>query len=139
MSRQAYAQAKGAGAEHELAEVFSAAGFPAARGRLQRWLGGRRVADVVLPPALRRLFHVEAKRVERLNVHRALEQARRDAGHRVPVLAHRRNRGGWYATLPLDALLALVRHALAGGFTWPPPGTDLTLDLRPGAGEEPAP
>ena len=38
-------------------------------------------------------YHIEVKRVERLNVSEAMRQAMRDAAGRVPVVVHRKNRG----------------------------------------------
>jgi hypothetical protein len=45
----------------------------------------------------------------RLDLPRAMRQAEEAAGElRMPVVAHRRDGGGWYATLPLDDLLELI-------------------------------
>jgi hypothetical protein len=44
-------------------------------------------------------FHFEVKAVERLNVNDAMAQAVGDAGGKVPVVAHKRNRGEWLVTM----------------------------------------
>ena len=75
-------------------------------------------ADLQLSPAARRVFpyHVEAKNVEALNVHKALQQAEAGAakaGQGVPLLAFRRNNTGAYVALSLTHFLDLVRRATA--------------------------
>lgn len=135
MARGRHAQRKGAEAEHELAELFRAHGFNARRGDAQRWYGGRLVSDVEVP-ALPWL-HVEGKRTERVRLHQALDQARRDAGHRAPVVFTRRNRGEWVAVLPAAVLLELLRAA-GDAIAWPPRGTALHLELRAPHDEEAA-
>lgn len=53
-------------------------------------------------------LHFEVKRVETFNVWKALAQAERDCGDKTPVVAFRRNRGGWYAALPMHRLFDLL-------------------------------
>lgn len=53
--------------------------------------------------------HCEVKRVERLNIHDAVEQAERDAGECIPFVLHRRNRKPWLVTVKLDDLGAFAR------------------------------
>lgn len=43
--------------------------------------------------------HFECKRVEALNIDKAMEQASRDCGPNVPVVVHRKNRGEWLVTV----------------------------------------
>jgi len=60
--------------------------------------------DVVVPeiPGL----HWECKRVEVLQIHKAIAQATEDAATgEVPVVASRRSRGEWLLTLRLDDAL----------------------------------
>ena len=47
-------------------------------------------------------FHFEVKAVERLNLHDAIAQAVDDAGGKIPVVAHKRNRGDWMVTMRAD-------------------------------------
>ena len=68
-------------------------------------------ADVVGLPGV----HVEIKRVERLNIEAAVDQARRDAKPGLlPVVFHRRNHGKWLATMPAEAWFVPYREWEAG-------------------------
>jgi Holliday junction resolvase len=54
--------------------------------------------------------HIEVRRRETIKIWACLEDAEREADdHQLPVLAFRRNRSGWYAALPLEELLELLR------------------------------
>lgn len=53
--------------------------------------------------------HAEVKRVESLNIHKAMAQAVADAAGKVPYVAHRRNRGEWLVTVRVNDLPAFVR------------------------------
>jgi len=82
MSRQ-----KGKRGEREAAaELGSLLGCDARRG--VQFQGGPDSPDVVLKGVN---IHVEAKRVEALSLYAAIEQARDDAGGKVPIVWHRRN------------------------------------------------
>lgn len=55
-------------------------------------------------------YHVEVKRVEKLNINTAMEQAMRDhAEGTVPAVFHRKNRSGWLVTIPLGEWVDLYR------------------------------
>lgn len=112
---------KGKVGEREFAEFLRAAGWPNARRGQQR--AGVDQPDVIGGP---QGVHFEVKRVQSLNLGAAMRQATRDAGAgEVPVVAHRRNGEAWLATLPLDALLSLLRLAeRAGEFQEPDDPTD---------------
>ena len=100
-------RAKGCRGERELAELLRVRGHDARRG--QQFSGGADSPDVVcatLPG-----IHLECKRVERGNLYDWLDQAIRDAGAKVPVVAHRRNGREWTAILPLADLLDLLEKA----------------------------
>jgi hypothetical protein len=54
--------------------------------------------------------HWQIKRVERLNIWKAMDQARDEAAeHDLPVVAHRINRMPWLCTLEADELIPLLR------------------------------
>lgn len=54
-------------------------------------------------------FHFEVKRVETLNINRAMKQAEADAGEfQIPLVCHRRNREKWLVTLSAHDFLRLV-------------------------------
>lgn len=82
MSRQ-----KGKRGEREAAaELGALLGCDARRG--VQFQGGPDSPDVVLKGVN---IHVEAKRVEALNLYAAIEQARDDASGKIPLVWHRRN------------------------------------------------
>lgn len=98
---------KGAVGERELAAVLRSHGFTGAKRGQQR--SGLEQADVVDGP---KGWHLECKRVERLNVFEAFRQATRDAPPgTVPMVATRRSGEEWLAVVELDVLLALIGWA----------------------------
>ena len=58
-------------------------------------------------------IHQEIKRVERLNIHEAMEQAVRDSDNagrgEIPIVAHRRNKTEWLVTMRAEDWLRLCR------------------------------
>lgn len=100
---------KGARYERELAAAFRAQGFDARRG--QQYCGANGDADVVGLPGI----HVEAKRVEKLNLYDAMAQAKRDARPgEVPAVFHRRNNSETLVTMTLNDWFRLYREWEAG-------------------------
>lgn len=88
---------KGAAAERELANILRRHGYTARRG--QQYSGAKGDADVVGIPGV----HIECKRVERLNIHDAINQSIRDAREgEIPVVIHRKNRTEWLVTMRLE-------------------------------------
>lgn len=78
---------KGARYERELAKAFRNEGYSGARRSVQ-YSGANGDADVVGLPRI----HVEAKHVEHLNIHLAMDQAVRDAkAGELPAVFHRKN------------------------------------------------
>lgn len=103
------AKRKGSGGERELAELLRRAGIRAYRND-QIFRGGLNNPDVTAEVCNLPL-HIEVKRVERLNVSEAVNQAVRDAAHgALPIVAHRRNREQWLVTIPLAALLEVLKE-----------------------------
>jgi Holliday junction resolvase len=95
-------RSKGVNGEREVAKLFESAGFDV------RGLEG--LGDHLVVRADGSTFHIEVKRAERQEIPAWLRQARDEApAGTTPILAHRRNREQWYATLPLEALIALIR------------------------------
>lgn len=106
---------KGLAGEREARDYLREQGFPeATRGLGQSRGGGKEAADCVQVGDL----HVEVKRVELLNVHRALAQAEHDArDSKTPIVLHRRNGDkGWKVTLWADDFFMTYRDSqrLAG-------------------------
>lgn len=98
-------QRKGRGGEIELSKILNDNGIPAAPGNAMNF---GTVPDVVGVEGI----HVEVKRVEKLNVHEAMNQSIRDAekfGDGLPALFHRRNRSQWLVTMQLDDWLKLYK------------------------------
>ncbi len=59
--------------------------------------------------------HVEVKRVEALNIRKAVEQATVDAGEgKTPIVLHRQNRTPWLVTCRLTDLPSLARAVTVG-------------------------
>lgn len=85
----------------ELAAVFAC---DAKRG--VQYQGGPESPDVVLQGVN---VHVECKRTETINVYKALEQARDDAGEKTPIVWHRRNGKGSVVIVSVDDLIPLAR------------------------------
>ncbi len=99
---------KGNTGERELAELLISAGMTAYRNN-QMYIGGKNNPDVYAEIDGKPL-HIEVKRVERLNVPEAIEQAIRDSAEgSFPVVAHRKNRTQWLVTMPLLPLLEWLK------------------------------
>lgn len=93
---------KGKGGELELASILREHGYDAHRG--QQYRGGGDSPDVTGLPGV----HIECKRVERLDLDAAYEQATRDAAPgEVPAVFHRRNGKPWKVTVGLEDFLRL--------------------------------
>lgn len=97
---------KGKVGEREFAAVLREAGFAGAQ-RGQQHAGGADSPDVKCPELAH--VHFEVKRVEAGNPYKWLEQAVRDAGKKMPVVAHRKSRKEWIAILPMKDLLLLLQ------------------------------
>lgn len=55
--------------------------------------------------------HVECKRVERLSIYAAIDQAERDANKKaLPVVIHRTNRKPWLVTVTLENLMKCLNY-----------------------------
>ena len=95
---------KGARGELELAKTLTRVlGISARRGR--QFSGSPDSPDVVADwPGV----HIECKRVETFNAYKALDQATRDAGTKLPLVAHRRNRREWIVVCRLEDLPRLA-------------------------------
>lgn len=97
MAKRKNSRAKGAVGERELAaELKRLFGTATRRGQQYNGLEGE---DVVGLEGI----HVESKRVEKLNIYEAVEQAVTDAKSiKVPAVFHRRNHKPWLVTIRLD-------------------------------------
>ena len=83
-------RAKGARYEREIAQWFRNTLMDIDARRGQQFAGGTDSPDVVLPNM--EWLHIEAKHVEKLNIYKAMEQAKRDAGEgKIPTVFMRKN------------------------------------------------
>ena len=95
---------KGAVGEREIAKYLREHGFTEAR-RGQQFKGGADSPDVVGLTG----FHIEVKRVERLDLNAAMEQSIRDsAPNETPIVVHRRNNDYWKVTMRLDDFMEVI-------------------------------
>ena len=93
---------KGSRGENELANILKEYGYDAKR--MQQFAGGVDSPDVSGLPGI----HIECKRVENLNIHKAYAQAERDAdGQAIPAVFHRRNREPWFVTLKAEDFMEI--------------------------------
>lgn len=95
-------RSKGAKGERELVRVLRQYGYDCRRG--QQYSGANGDADVVGLPGV----HIECKRVERLNIHDAMDQAKIDSRDgEIPAVFHRKNNCEWLVTLQIDEFMKL--------------------------------
>ena len=95
-------RAKGAVGEREIANILKTYGYETRRG--QQFCGKNGDADVVGLP----MIHLEIKRVEKLNIEKAMEQSRGDAReNEIPIVMHRKNRQPWLVTMDLETWMQI--------------------------------
>ena len=93
---------KGDKGEIELAHKLEEYGYTARRSVQYNGKDGQ--ADVIGLPKI----HIECKRVEKLNIYNAIDQAKRDAKNGdMPTVFHRKNRSNWLVTMELDEFMKL--------------------------------
>lgn len=101
-------RAKGARFEREVAEWFRYTSLDPEARRGQQFAGGTDSPDVVLPNM--DWLHIEAKHVEKLNIYKAMEQAKRDAGEgKISTVFMRKNGEEMLVVIPA---ILMVRFAL---------------------------
>lgn len=103
---------KGKVGELEFAKLCRDAKFPdVRRGQQYNGLEGDDVVGLCG-------VHVEVKRVEALNIDKALKQSEEDAGKQeIPIVAHRKNREKWKITMRAEDWFEFYREwseAVAG-------------------------
>lgn len=111
MGNKINSKQKGKTGELEFSKELRNHGFSEAR-RSQQFCGDAGDADVVGTPGI----HVEVKRVEKLNIDTAMEQAINDSkDDSIPVVAHRKNRKPWKVTMLFDDWIRFYKAFLGGG------------------------
>ena len=96
---------KGARGEREFAKFCNFEGYSVRRGQQYNGIEGE---DVVGLPGI----HVEVKRVERLNIYDAMDQAIRDARNtdKIPIVAHKKNNKYWLIMMEAEDFFKLYRE-----------------------------
>ena len=94
---------KGKDGELELALTLREMGINARRG--QQFHGGAESPDVVTEWPI----HVECKRVERLDINKAMAQSISDSGDKVPTVISRKNGCQWLFTCRLCDLQEIAK------------------------------
>lgn len=95
---------KGKRGELKLSHVLQKYGYETRRG--QQYSGANGDADVVGLDGI----HIECKRVEKLNIDKAMEQAIRDAQDgELPTVFHRKNGKKWLVTMRLNDWMKLYK------------------------------
>lgn len=91
---------KGAAGEREFSNYCKERGFDTRRTAQYNGKELDSKADIVGIPGI----HVEVKRVEKLNIHNAMDQAVRDSVNHdeIPIVAHRKNGKKWLITMTAD-------------------------------------
>ena len=113
---------KGVRGERLWRDELRANGYAARRG--QQFSGSPDSPDVVCEALA--WAHFEVKCVERLNIEDAMEQARRDACAKVPLLAHKRSHRRWLVTMDAETLFQFLRGMLPPESINNKPNTDKT-------------
>jgi len=94
---------KGAAGERELARLLRDCGYEIERGGTCSF---GELPDLSGLPGI----HIECKRVEKLNLHAAMNQAIRDSikfNDGAPTVFHRRNRGEWLVSMRFEDWIKL--------------------------------
>ena len=101
-------RSKGARGERDFARaVTQTFGVKARRGR--QYCGSPDSPDV--QTGFDKL-HFECKYVEAFNLYKAMDQAEGDAGDKIPVVAHRRNKKPWVVCVKLDDVIEFCKEIL---------------------------
>lgn len=99
---------KGSRGELELANRLKEHGFSARRS--QQYAGINNDADVICTEL--ESYHLEVKRVQALNIDKAMAQSLNDCHDKTPICVHRKNHKPWLVTMFLEDWLALVKANL---------------------------
>ena len=99
-------QIKGANGERELVSLLKSHGYNVERGGSLTY--GTKPDIEGLPG-----IHIECKRVEKLDISKAMEQAQRDSlkfKDGAPTVFHRKNYGDWLVTMRFEDWIELYKN-----------------------------
>lgn len=100
---------KGRRGERELSNKLKDYGYDCRRA--QQYCGTNGDADVIGLNGI----HIECKRVERININQAMQQAQSNAPNcKFPVVFHRKNNCDWLVTMQLEDWIKIYREWDAG-------------------------
>lgn len=95
---------KGSTGERELANLLKSHGYDCRRS--EQYCGKAGDADVIGLPKI----HIECKRVQKLNIDNAIEQAISDANNgELPTVFHRKDRKPWLVTMRFDDWIEMYK------------------------------
>ena len=97
-------RSKGAKGERELANILKDYGYNTRRGQQYNGLEGEDIVGLDY-------IHIECKRVENLNLDKAMQQAKRDSkDYQMSTVFHRKNKQKWLVTMELDNWIELYNE-----------------------------
>jgi len=101
---------KGKRGEREVAEMLTAAGFPAHRA--QQYKGAAGSADVTCPSLFHLGLHIEVKNTARPTLGPWLEKAQEEAAQEglAPAIFWKRPRDAWYVIMPASVFLNIIKQ-----------------------------
>lgn len=95
---------KGAKGERELANKLKEYGYKTRRGQQYNGIEGEDVVGL-------EYIHIECKRVEKLNIDKAMEQSKRDCeNNQLSAVFHRKNNKQWKVTMELEDWISLYNE-----------------------------
>lgn len=96
---------KGKRGELELSHIFQKHGYNTRRSVQYNGKAENAKCDIIGLDG----FHVECKRVEKLNVSNAMKQALRDRENGdIPIVCHRKSNEKWLVTIQLEDFLSIL-------------------------------
>lgn len=98
---------KGSHGELEISHILNDYGYDCRRTAQYNGKELDSKADVIGLPHI----HIECKRVEKLNIDNAMEQAIRDATTDIPCVFHRKNHKDWLVTMRLGDWIELYKRS----------------------------
>ena len=99
---------KGAAGEREFANFCKEKGYDTRRTAQYNGKELGSLADVIGIDGI----HIEVKRVEHLNIHEAMKQAKRDCKGDIPIVAHRKNHTSWLITMDADDWFKIFKEGI---------------------------
>jgi Holliday junction resolvase len=96
---------KGAAGERQFRDKIREFGFDCRRGR--QFSGSPESPDVVSEDLSR--YHFEVKLRESTSFYAWMRQSARDAGTKIPIVAHRANRGEWHIFIKADHFFDILK------------------------------